>query len=630
MCRTAVDAAGRPGTSRETFRRETKFALGVLAVSHERIRLLPGYSPEIPLPAPALRLPAARSPGTGPPAGPGPGELLAALETAEDGHGPGSREALAALSRLGEAVADEEALTDRPWPGWGAWKARAAGKAGEPGKAGGAKEAGEAGAADDSGKADVPAEAGESGKAGGPKEAGEASAEALLRSASAGLDALLGRTHPYSLDARERLARFLAGGSGPVLPLDPLPSELPAEGALREAMDMFLETAWERASKIPGARAATGGAEPGTPELLERLPAVLRLSRDRAAFAAAASAAECDMLTGDFPQGRSECLAEAGRAADDVLGDGAPASVRFRAHHAGILASRDMVPEAREVLCRAVPDTEGTFGASARETARAAARAGRYLIDTLDPLSSLPRYCEALETLELPDPDALPFRRGAAPGPGLPPGREGRDRLAMRVGAARCFMFANDAGPALAALAPFLDELPRLPPGHDGPGAWPWPAELAGHALCIAGEATLALGDFGNAESLLRRAVATAGPHPSDPIPAGAAFSNLADIVARRGGTDSLREAAALEERGAEHWARYGGPACSAFAAESLESAAKRLDAAGDASRAAELLRKAGGLRALAREGSPGKAGPASPGGGSPGREGGGRRDGVR
>jgi tetratricopeptide (TPR) repeat protein len=581
-------SAGRGGTDREPCLREEKFALDVLAALRGRLGRLPGRSPEGPFPAPACRLSEARRPGAGPVGGPSPGCLLSALEAAEESRGPGSPEALSALSRLGAAVADEEAQSGRPWQGWEAWKDRKAGEAAkaadassEDGNAGKGKAAGEA-----------PADA---GKAEGT---GDASAEALLRSASEGLDALLGRTHPESLDARERLARFLAGGSGPGLPLDPLPCELPAEGELLEAMDMFLETAWTRAAASPRARASSGGPGPeagtaaGTPELLKRLPALLRLSRDRAAFAAAAAAAECDMTLGGKPSERSALLAEAGKAADHMLGPAHPTTDRFRIHRAWILTSRVVWGDVSEILSDVGICRGNAMGASAREAARADATLARLCMDCGDYLGAMPRWCGALQTLELPRPSSPDGGGGAPDGPGLPPGPAGRDRLAMRLRAAECALTTQDGAAALGALAPFLGSLPRLPPSHDGPGDWPWPAELAGYALGAAGEALKTLGDYEGAEELFRRCVATVGPDPSDTVSLCVVFAYLAEILEKRGDEGSLREAAAFAVREAEIWTRQEGPR-SVQAAGNLREAADYLEAAGDAEAALELRREA-------------------------------------
>jgi hypothetical protein len=363
-------------------------------------------------------------------------------------------------------------------------------------------------------------------------------------------------------------------------------------------MDMFLETAWARAAASQRAKGSSGGpgpeavAAPWTPELLERLPALLRLSRDQAAFAAAASAAECDMMLGGFPSERSDLLAEAGKAADDLLGEAHPAAVRFRTCDAAVLEARKKADEAHDILARAVLDLETALGASAREKTRAAVRAGRNLQESGDFPNAIPYFCEALQTLEVPVPSALHFRRGSFRSPELPPGPAGRDILALRLRVAQCLMGEGDAPSALDTLGPLLDSLPRLPPARGGPGDWPWPAELAGRALGLAGEAHLALGETEKAEKALRSAAAAFGQEPADLLPPRAALSRLAEILGGRGDPDSLREAAGLAEREAGLWARAEGPGSSA-AAGRLLAAAEWLEAAGDAAAALSLRRKA-------------------------------------
>ncbi|MDR1035876.1 MAG: hypothetical protein LBT40_04725 [Deltaproteobacteria bacterium] len=108
-----------------------------------------------------------------------------------------------------------------------------------------------------------------------------------------------------------------------------------------------------------------------------------------------------------------------------------------------------------------------------------------------------------------------PWDAGAVPG--LPPGRPGRDRLAARILMAECLLAANGPLTASRVLAPLTDALPDLTPSCDGPGTWPWPSELAGRALCVAGKAASRLGPGPRAAALLRLALDTLGPEPDAP-----------------------------------------------------------------------------------------------------------------
>jgi hypothetical protein len=213
----AGDAAGPAGYASQALLRETLYARNLVAALGARLERA-GQ----PVPPPAYCLEPLVHPGPDVPPVPCPrsGELRLELAAAELERGPGSREALVVSSRLGEALAGE------------------AEPAGMPGIAGGT--------------GDSPA-----------REARD-----LLRSASGGLDALLGREHPDALDARERLARFLAGGTGRGLPPDPLPCELPPEEELREALAIYLETAAVRAAAA--ARAAGPGDSSGAPAKARR------------------------------------------------------------------------------------------------------------------------------------------------------------------------------------------------------------------------------------------------------------------------------------------------------------------------------------------------------------------------
>jgi hypothetical protein len=216
------DVAAEAGadTGGPHFLEEREFARKVLDASRASLSRSPGF----PFPAPAYSVRTAMYAGTAPqsPSGAGPAELRSALAAAEL-DAAGSREALVIRSRLGEAVAEEEA------------RARASvttltfGTSFPPGDAGPSR-----------GSGDSPGSS-------APEVPGEGSGEALLRSASEGLDALLGRTHPDSLDARERLARHLSGGSGHGIPPLPFADELPPPSRMLEAAKMFMETAAARA-----------------------------------------------------------------------------------------------------------------------------------------------------------------------------------------------------------------------------------------------------------------------------------------------------------------------------------------------------------------------------------------------
>ncbi|MDR1035877.1 MAG: hypothetical protein LBT40_04730 [Deltaproteobacteria bacterium] len=200
----AGDDAGR------ALLREKEFALKVLAASRGALARQPGRNPDIPFPAPVRQLRRVRDRGVVPqPAtGPGPDELRSDLAAAER-DGAGSRETLVIRSRLGEALADAEA------------RARASvttligGNFLQSVDSGGS---GRSAASGDSGGSGNLRDSGAAPRACPPGAAGKEPAEALLRSASVGLDSLLGRAHPDSMDARERLARCLSGGSGPGLP----------------------------------------------------------------------------------------------------------------------------------------------------------------------------------------------------------------------------------------------------------------------------------------------------------------------------------------------------------------------------------------------------------------------------
>ncbi|MDR1035284.1 MAG: hypothetical protein LBT40_01530 [Deltaproteobacteria bacterium] len=251
----------RPGPSVQT--RVTPPASPTGAASRGALARLPGRSPDCPFPAPAYRLRTALFPDTQPPpgAGPGPDELRSALAAAEL-DGAGSREALAIRSRLGEAVEDAEAwatasvttlVYDPPGTVRDSRHPEDSGDAGDSGDAAAAPEASAAGAR------------------------GEESAEELPRSASEGREALLGLTHTESPDALERLARPLAGGSGPGMPPLSFQGEFPLPARWYEAGQMFMAAvarAEAGAGAGEGAAAARpqGGAPSGLPPELRQDP----------------------------------------------------------------------------------------------------------------------------------------------------------------------------------------------------------------------------------------------------------------------------------------------------------------------------------------------------------------------
>jgi hypothetical protein len=156
---------------------------------------------------------------------------------------------------------------------------------------------------------------------------------------------------------------------------------------------------------------------------------------------------------------------------------------------------------------------------------------------------------------------------------------------------AGCLLSLGAASLALGALGPFLDSLPRLPPGREPEGDWPWPPELAGNALAFAGEACADLDDYDRGESLLRLALDLMGPEPEDFFCQTGALEELAGILGERGGRDRLRESADLREREAGILFRLEGPD-SSEALGALDRAASCRDSAGDFAAALELHRK--------------------------------------
>jgi hypothetical protein len=595
-------AAAAGSREAQALLRETRFARKVLSACRARL----GRA-GLPVPPPAYCVGPVFHPAPDRPAPARlPGELRQELAAAELAEGAGSREALVTRSRLGEALAAEAALAGMPY---------AAGASG-----------------------------------------GSLSAEArsLLRSASGGLDELLGGGHPDALDARERLARFLAGGSGPGLPAEPLPGEIPPEEDLREALAIYLETAAVRAAaaaRAAGARAdkakplrrqAGKGASPaGTPEPGARRgdeapsaapsPETLELLArhgDEAAFAAAAGAAGCALALGEM--GMSEALGRSRtysslrelsvpgmksettdayqklwKAAEDRLGPRSPATLRLMTVFAelrladsywlfkqaygtpGQGRTKTLFASAAELAGGTAFVLREDLGAYAPETARANALLARATLQQDMAFTAKVFFSLALDALEGSGP-------GAEGAPGLAkitPDRPGRDRLALRVAMAGCLRGGRNPESVTALLAPFFDALGELPAGDGGATAWPWPPELAGRALLIAGETAFYLGEAARAEELLRMSLDALDPGLVDPIFLGTAFDRLSVILADRGDPASLREAAGLQERAAELRETLDGPG-SLMSLMMLGNAAGYLELAGDSAGAVALHRK--------------------------------------
>jgi hypothetical protein len=568
---------------------EKKFALAVLTAARAGLAARPGRAPGTPFPAPAYRLATALHPGPASPAParPGTAELRAELAEAER-YGAGSAEALAARSRLGEAAAEEEALARAAATSLAFWcepgsKARLAASGGLPDS----ESCGSCGDAGDSGDSPSPD--------GAPKAE---TALGLLRSASRGLDALLGQTHPDSLDARERLAACLAGFAGPGLPPDPLGWELPLRPDMTEAMDIFMETAAARAEA--SARAgppAPGGPSPERgggrlPPDMERSAGLLRNTADERALAAAAAAADCASIMG-FTAEQDSFFAAAGEAALALLGKDHPVSLKLQAQRYQSLRKKGDLGSAEYGMRDMAFRQARRLGASSRETAACLLRLGTVEMALRDLVPAACSFSDALEAFY----DACP-RRSPSPvdGPsrkGLPPGRAGRDILAASVSLAKCLFRLDEPALASAVLVPSTDSVPDLPaPDPDRPpSGWPWPPELAGWALCLAGAAADRLEDPARGETLLRRSLELLGPDPERKEYLSDSLELLSELLSRRGDGASSREAAQLAERNAELMFRHEGPD-SPLALHYLVRAADCLEAAGDPEAAVGLHRK--------------------------------------
>jgi hypothetical protein len=521
---------------------EEEFALKVLEASRARLARIPGRA-GAPFPAPAYRLGSALFPVPevhGPDA-PGPAELRAALAEAERDD-PGSRRSLIIRSRLGEAAADDEAWS----------RARATSLAPLRPEADGGQ---------------LASGAPPSLAAGTPSSgaAGRGTAEALLRSASEGLDDLLGRTHPDALDARERLARFLAGFPGPGIPQDPLSCERPPDADTDEAFRTFMDIAAARAASaagngdgdVPGKAAGPGrrgkpgaaprdereaGLRPGLASALENL----RISEDEPALAAASAAAASSSTT---PPGEDIFFLEkACEIAEDVLGPDHPATLGFMPLKALRRLLGNEFLEYYEILRDAAFRVRSRLGSSSLGSASAFFLVGQALSILLRRPGALGSYAEALEAFEDTAWGCGPSPWAAGRGRGLPPGRAGRDCLMARIAVARCISL-HDPGTALGILGPFLDALPDLPPAPGEPGTPPWPLEIEGMALAIAGIAASDLGDPDRAEALLRRAVDALGPEPENSGYLKDALGSLSAILASRDDEASRNEAERLAKR---------------------------------------------------------------------------------
>jgi hypothetical protein len=578
---SAAETAGRgiAGCGGPPDLEESRFSLSVLAYVRAALAAVPERDPGRPFPAPACRMEQALHPVPEAPAPdpPGPASLRLELAEAERSSGAGSREARVARSRLGGAVADEEAWSGIP------------------------------------GSASAP---------------GEAPAGELLRSASGGLDRLLGRNNPDSLDARGRLARFLAGGSGPGLPPDPFPCEIPPEKDLREAARMFLEISEVRAEAAaaaqggprdgdaagPGDRDA--GKEGGPGDELEKLVSALRekmasiaprqqrrliglLDRfpDERALGAAAAAAECERLIWGTGHGEHETVfISAVDSARRALDGFHPVSQKFASYLAEHMAAQGRPEAAGEKTAEISLIPKQELGASSREAAMPLFRGSQFM--RLAGAKFLPRSldlcAEALASLEETVSRRGSPEAGGPPPRGLPRDRLGRDILAARLLLAQVLAeWRDDHGAALDALGPFLDALRHLPPAREGPGRWPWPPELAGMALVAAGRAAYFTRDFPRAEGLVRRALDTLDPDPPDRSWLKAALATLVRVLENRapGDRDVCRELAALLGRGGETVARDEGPD-SLTALSFVSESARWHEKAGDPETALGLHRK--------------------------------------
>jgi hypothetical protein len=327
---------------------------------------------------------------------------------------------------------------------------------------------------------------------------------------------------------------------------------------------------------------------------MERAAGLLRHTSDERALAAAAAAGECGLILG-MTEEQLRILEAARLGALDTLdpkdpdAPDHPVALQFLALSCeSRYRSRDFAAAAKSL--RLVNDRQKrTFGASARETVGTSIRLGATLFAVSDFVNSVGSLAEALETLEEADGPGSPSAADALPG--LPPGRAGRDRLVASTHLAMRLRNLGAASRALGVLGPFLDAVPRLPPGREPAGAWPWPPELAGRALGVAGEAAADMGDDARGESLLRRSLDLLDPEPRDRFFLAAALEQLAGILGERGGTDNLRESADLRER--EAGILFSGKGTdSSDAMDALERAAACRDAAGDRAAALELHRK--------------------------------------
>jgi hypothetical protein len=579
---TVAAGSGKPCDG-DALAAETEFAREVLEASRRAVGRLPGRDPCLPFPAPAYHIGAGLYPGLPVPetVRPRADDLRKELADA-DPEGAGSAVALTIRSRLGEALANEEAWARAQVTTLAPWRPGTSGDSVDSGTSG---DSGESGTSADSSRP--------------PGVPGERSAEWLLRSASEGLDGLLGRTHPESLKARERLAWFLAGGSGPGVPPLPLACELPPAGDLREAEEAFLETfrAWSEAGR-PASAAPAGTSQRRRPAPRNSADAAdLPTSKVVRPFWAASAAAGCALLAGTSPD-RARLYLGTGKASEKALCEDNPLMPAFWTFEAERLRLAGDLGGSEMALMKAAFQLRLQYGAHSQEIHGAFLRLALATLRSRDPVSAAESCCSALAAMEETDRSGAAPAKGSAPSPwdsgavpGLPPGRPGRDRLAARILMAECLLAANGPLSASLVLAPLTDALPDLPPSCDGPGTWPWPSELAGRALCVAGKAASRLGQGPGAAALLRRALDTLGPEPDDPRYLEDALALLQAELERLGDAESLREAAGLAEREAGLLLAREGPD-SARAIAALFLAARRRGRAGDTDAALELHRR--------------------------------------
>jgi hypothetical protein len=226
------------------------------------------------------------------------------------------------------------------------------------------------------------------------------------------------------------------------------------------------------------------------------------------------------------------------------------------------------------------------LGAGAPETARATALLARTLVLHGIPVNAAGVWATLLDELEDRAPGNAPSARK------ISPDRRGRDRLALRVAMAGCLRGGSYPASVTSLLAPVLEALGELPPwGCGGGPGWPWPPELAGRALLVAGETAFLLGDRSRAEELLRRSLDVLDPGLAAPAFLGTALDRLTEILIDRGDPAGLREAAGLQERASELRKAVDGPG-SLTSLMTLDNAAHILERAGDAAGAAALHRK--------------------------------------